>query len=169
MIRTGTLLALTLASTLSAAHDAVWKLETAVDPASYQNVSTLSQASQQSISDEYGVKQVQPRLEFRCIPGGEVTIDMRIDWQRFISSFNVEVTFVADDGEPLTLKLGVDRSNKITLARDAADVSSLIAALQDHQLLRVGVTPYSEAPVDVTYEIGDLAEAMVRLEASCAP
>jgi hypothetical protein len=158
-----------LTGTLCAAHDSVWKLETVVDPSSYQNVSTLSQASQQSISDEYGVKEVQPRLEFRCIPGSEETIAMRIDWQRFISSFNTEVTFVADDSQPLTLKLGVDRSNKITLARDAADVTTLIAALKEHQSLRVNVTPYSEAPVDVSYEIGDLAQALARLEASCAP
>ena len=53
-------------------------------------------------------------------------VSVRIDWRRFISSFNTEVGFKADGGKTLWQKWGVDQSNKITLSKSAADSQSLV-------------------------------------------
>lgn len=165
-IAAGTLAALiTVAGTCRAA-DGGWALESGTDNATYQVVSTLSQSSLGSISDEYGVKEVHPRLEFICEQNGATEIRARIDWQRFISSFNTEVSFDAGD-EPIVLKLGVDRSNKITSTRAASDVDALVDALKDRDSLTVHVTPYSEAPLSVKFIVAGFDAALQRLKASC--
>lgn len=169
MTRTGiaTLAALLLASTLSHADHSNWTLASATDPASYQVVSTLSQNSLTTISDEYGVKEVLPRLEFYCVPAAGDALHARINWQRFISSFNTEVTFVADGAEPLTLKLGVDRTNKITTAGGAEDVAALIELVSGHDSMTIKVTPYSEAPLAVEFDISGFSHELPRLATSC--
>ncbi|MEQ8206863.1 MAG: hypothetical protein RIA65_11850, partial [Woeseia sp.] len=134
-----------------------WTLETLQDKATYQTVAVLHQESSNTIGDEYAMKEVQPRLEFRCVPNTDPAIKVRIDWRRFISSFNTEVQFAADDKDPITVKLGVDRSNKITHTSDTADDAALIDYLSNQSSLKVTVTPYSEVPVSVNYVLEGLA------------
>ena len=120
-----------------------------------------------TIKDEYATSDVTPRLMFRCAPGNpEVTV--RIDWQRFISSFNTEIGFKVDDGKTLWLKWGVDRSNKITLSRSAEDSKTLIDHLADGKLLQVEISPYSEGPVIVEYDLTGIASGLTRLRHECA-
>lgn len=144
-----------------------WTLETVQDKATYQTVAVLHQESANSIGDEYAMKEVQPRLEFRCLPDTDPSIQVRIDWKRFISSFNTEVQFAADDKDAITVKLGVDRSNKITSTRDDADNAKIIAYLDGQSALTLTVTPYSEVPVSVSYTIDGLDEKLAELGSSC--
>ncbi|MGB5579257.1 MAG: hypothetical protein WBM68_01715 [Woeseia sp.] len=168
-IATGALAALMMVAGTSSADETGWLLESSIDKATYQPVATMSQSSLASISDEYGAKEVHPRLEFYCEPNGDTTIRARIDWQRFISSFNTEVTFDTADGDSLTLKLGVDKSNKITSTRNADDVSALIGALHSSDSLTIHVTPYSEAPVSVDLQTSGFLKALEQLQANCNP
>jgi hypothetical protein len=156
------------ASYAAPAVEAGFTLETLRDAATYQNVAVLHQESTQSISDEYRMKEVRPRLEFRCSPGGNGPIEVRIDWRRFISSFNTEVKFAADDAEAITVKLGVDRSNKITMTRDRVDDQRVIQYLSGRSGLTITVTPYSEAPVSAHYDLESLADALLRLQDKCS-
>ncbi len=144
-----------------------WTLEMLQDKATYQTVAVLHQESSNTIGDEYAMKQVHPRLEFRCEPNSGPGIKVRIDWRRFISSFNTEVQFAADDKDPVTVKLGVDRSNKITHTSDAADDAMLIEYLRQQSALKVTVTPYSEVPVSVNYVLDGLAGQLAALGESC--
>ncbi|NNE61903.1 MAG: hypothetical protein HKN35_13490, partial [Woeseia sp.] len=104
---------------------------------------------------------------FYCTPGSASAVSVRINWLRFISSFNTEVTFLADDQEPLTLKLGVDRSNKVTATRAAEDDKAIIAALSGQQMLLIRVTPYSEAPVEVKFDLDELDAGLAKLRQAC--
>ncbi len=148
-------------------YAADWTLETVQDKASYQTVAVLHQDSAATISDEYGMKEVHPRLEFRCVPNGDGAINVRIDWRRFISSFNTEVQFAADDKSAITVKLGVDRSNKITATNSAEDNTVLIDYLSGHSVLDVTVTPYSEVPVSVQYELDGFDGKLADLKTTC--
>jgi hypothetical protein len=150
------------------ADDVGFTLETLRDAATYQNVAVLHQESLQSINDEYRMHEVNPRLEFRCAPGGDGPIEVRIDWRRFISSFNTEAQFAADDAEAITVKLGVDRSNKITMTRDRVDDQRVIQYLSGRSALTITVTPYSEVPVSVHYNLESLADALLRLQDKCS-
>ncbi|MDZ7643051.1 MAG: hypothetical protein U5K76_01705 [Woeseiaceae bacterium] len=170
MIRT-TRIAMAAALTLLLPHGASlaadWTLETIQDPATYQALAVLHQESAGTIGDEYGKKAVRPRLEFRCAPGSGEQVAVRIDWRRFISSFNTEVTFAADDAEPLTLSLGVDRSNRITATRKDGDDAALIEYLSGADALTVTVTPYSDVPVSVDYDLAALTGRLAELRDAC--
>ena len=77
-----------------------WTLEVGEDPSSYEVVASLQQPAANTIKDEYATKDVTPQLSLRCAPG-DPTVTARIDWQRFISSFNIEVGFKVDGGKSL--------------------------------------------------------------------
>ena len=146
-----------------------WVLTVGEDPASYEVVTWLQQDSANTIKDEYATKDVVPRLLLRCAPGDATiaAITARIDWQRFISSFNTEVGFRVDGGKTLWLKWGVDRSNKITLSPSADDSKNLVKHLREGKSLQVEVSPYSESPVTVEYDLTGFARGMNALLREC--
>ncbi len=144
-----------------------WVLTLGEDSSSYEVVALLQQDSANTIKDEYATKDVVPQLMLRCVPG-DPTITARIDWQRFISSFNTEVGFKVDDGRTLWLKWGVDRSNKITLSPSADDSRNLVEHLQEGKSLRVEVSPYSEPPVTAEYDLTGFAKGLNALLKECA-
>ena len=144
-----------------------WVLTLGEDSSSYEVVALLQQDSANTIKDEYATKDVVPQLMLRCVPG-DPTITARIDWQRFISSFNTEVGFKVDDGKTLWLKWGVDRSNKITVSPSADDSRNLVEHLQEGKSLRVEVSPYSEPPVTAEYDLTGFATGLKALLKECA-
>ena len=80
----------------------------------------LSQASANSIADENGNDGAHGRRsQFAAQPATATTLEFRIDWQRFISSFNTEAGFKVDDGKRNWYDFRVDDSNRITIARRA--------------------------------------------------
>lgn len=144
-----------------------WTLATD-DAVTWETVHVLSQASSGTIADEYGSKEVRPVLSFRCTEGGDGSVSMQIDWQRFISSFNTEAGFKVDDAARVWMKLGVDSSNRITLSRSDDDVAQLIDALSPGTNLDVEIVPYSESAVSVTFSIGSFADAVTDLRQRCS-
>ena len=146
--------------------DGSWILIAGEDPATYETVVSLQQDSATSIKDEYATKDVVPRLALRCTPGNPV-VTARIDWGRFISSFNTELGFSVDGGKRLWLKWGVDRSEKITTSPSTEDSQRLIDELTGGQELEVEISPYSEGPVTALYDLAAFDDAMTKLLAGC--
>jgi len=144
-----------------------WVLTVGEDSSSYEVVASLQRGSANTIKDEYATKDVVPQLMLRCAPG-DPTITARIDWQRFISSFNTEVGFKVDDNKTLWLKWRVDRSNKITLSPSADDSRNLVEHLQEGTSLQVEVAPYSEPPVTVDYDLTGFTKGLEALLKECA-
>jgi type VI secretion system protein VasI len=144
-----------------------WTLTVGEDPSSYEVVASLQQDSANTIKDEYATRDVVPRLSLRCVPGNP-QVTARIDWQRFISSFNTEVGFKVDDGKTLWLKWGVDRTNKITASKSADDSMTFMEHLADGRKLQVEVTPYAESPVTVEFDLTGLASGLEGLHEECA-
>lgn len=155
-----------LAYPVNAVADGKWTVAVGEDSSSYETVATLYQDSSNSIKDEYATKDINPQLAFRCAPGNP-EVSVRIDWRRFISSFNTEVGFKADDGKTLWQKWGVDQSNKITLSKSPADSQSLIDYLANGSSLQVEISPYSEPPVTVEYDLAGFPAALEKLRAEC--
>ena len=144
-----------------------WVLTAVEDSSGYDEVATLLQDAANTIKDEYATKDVTPRLMLQCVPG-TTDITARIDWQRFISSFNTEIGFKVDGGKTLWQKWGVDRSNKITQSPSPAVTAALIEALQNGTMLQVEISPYSEAPVFVEYSLDGLASGLEGLAKECS-
>lgn len=160
------LFAATVAQAQSTDLESNWVVAVGEDPASYEVMASIQQDSANTIKDEYASKDVTPRLKFLCAPGSP-EISAQIDWQRFISSFNTEVGFKVDGGKTLWLKWGVDRSNKITLSPSVADTQSLIDRLGEGKTLQVEVSPYSESPVTVEFELSGFLSGLDRLRKEC--
>ncbi len=169
MMRLAGLLLAGTAATLAQSMDIEgrWTLTVGEDPSSYEVVASLQQDSANTIKDEYATRDVVPRLSLRCVPGNP-QVTARIDWQRFISSFNTEVGFKVDGGKTLWLKWGVDRTNKITTSKSADDSKTLVEHLADGEKLQVEVTPYSESPVTVEFDLTGFASGLEGLHKECA-
>lgn len=144
-----------------------WSLEVARDANTWENIATLGFESVNEIADEYATKKVHPQLAFICVPGGDGTISVRLDWRRFISSFNTEVGFKADDKQLLLVNWGVDKSNRITLPRSASDSQELIAYLTGTTSVQVEVIPYSASLITAQFNVSGIDEALQELTAEC--
>ena len=144
-----------------------WEFSIGEDSSSYKTVASLQQESLTTIKDEYAKKDLRPQLQFRCTPG-DLAITARIDWQRFISSFSTELGFKVDGGKFTWLKWKVDQSNKVTFSPSAADSQKLIELALGGERLLVEVTPYSESPVTVEYDLEGFSGALAELKDSCS-
>jgi hypothetical protein len=145
-----------------------WSLEVGRDAQTWENVATLGFESVNEIADEYATKKVNPQLAFLCKPGGDGAISVRLDWRRFISSFNTEVGFKADDKELLLVNWGVDKSKQITLPRSASDGQELISYLAGAASVQVEVIPYSASLITVQFNISGIDRALQALTAKCS-
>ena len=144
-----------------------WSIDVARDEKTWENVATLAFESNNEIADEYAAKKVHPQLAFLCKPGVDGTITVRLDWRRFISSFNTEVGFKADDRELLLVNWGVDKSNRVTQPRSASDSKELIAYIAGANNVQVEVIPYSASLITAQFDISGINEALQELTAKC--
>lgn len=135
-----------------------WTLDESAEP-------TLFQEAGNTIKDQSWTSDVTPRMQFACAPGGEIIAS--IDWRRFISSFSTEVGFKIDGGKFTWLKWKVDSSEQVTFSPSAADTQTLLAAIGEGAELLVDVTPYSESPVTVTFDLKGLSRSLENLSANC--
>jgi len=126
---------------------------------------SISQDGGNTIKDESYTKDVTPRMAFVCSGGGSVTA--QIDWKRFISSFSTEVGFKVDGGKFTWLKWKVDGSEKVTLSPSADDTRKLVDALGIGSSLLVEITPYSEGPVEVSFDLAGFAGQLDELGKTC--
>lgn len=129
-------------------------------------VESLSQDAGNTIKDQTAQNDVTPRIEIRCTPG-DSTLTARIDWGRFISSFSTEVGFKVDDGRFMWLKWKVESNEQVTYSPSSDDSAKLIAAMSSGSTLTVDVSPYSEGPVVVTYNLTGFPAELEALKARC--
>jgi len=144
-----------------------WSMESFVDDNSGETIAWLRQQSVDSIPAESGTETVYPVMGFQCSPGTDPNIRLRIDWRRFIASFNTEVGFRVDGGKPLWLKLGVGPKNKVTMSKSSADVRKLLQQLSNAATVELEVAPYSEPSVFVDFDISTFSSAFTVFRESC--
>ena len=144
-----------------------WTLTVGEDTSTYETVATLRQHSLATIKDEAAKQDLSPQLQFRCTPGNPA-ITARIDWQRFISSFSTELGFKIDGGRFTWLKWKVDQSNKVTFSPSEDDSQKLIKLALGGEKLLVEVTPYSQSPISVEYDLAEFSVALAKLKDSCS-
>ena len=146
------------------AGESAWNIE--AGEGEFGAVATLSRDAANSIKDESYSKDVTPRLSFQCMPG-DPTVAASIDWQRFISSFSTEVGFKVDDGKFTWVKWKMDGSEKVTISPSADDTKKLVELLSSGERLRVEISPYSEGPVEVQFDLTGLADGLIELGKTC--
>ncbi len=152
-----TMMILFLATATWAGADEHWTLDTSGDI-------SISRDADNTIKDESYSNEVTPRMAFVC-SGDSITA--QIDWKRFISSFSTEVGFKVDDGKFTWLKWKVDGSEKVTLSPSAADTQKLLDAIGNGSRLIVDITPYSEGPMIVEFDLAGFTHAIGNLKSTC--
>ena len=65
------------------------------------------------------------------------------------------------------LKWKVDGSEKVTLSPSADDTAKLINALEMGNSLLVEITPYSQSPVEVNFDLNGFTEKLDELKVAC--
>lgn len=123
----------------------------------------LSQRSATAIKDESAKNDVTPVFSFRCDP----PVNARIDWHRFISSFNTEVGFKVDDGKFTWLKMKVDDSEQVTYSASSDDTLQLVELFSTGRKLTIEVTPYAGAPVTAEFDLTGFESVFGVLQANC--
>lgn len=159
-------LALLASCAIASDNDSLWQLGSD-EEITWETVHVLSQMSTDAVTDENGSGGAQPRLSLRCTAGDATTMELRIDWQRFISSFNTEAGFQIDGGKRDWIDFRVDESNRITIARRASDVAALLGQLEQGGRLNVEIIPYSESAIDVSFDLGGFAAGLDALRGAC--
>ena len=146
------------------AGESAWKIE--ASEGEFETVVSLSQDAANTIKDESFSKDVTPRLSFSCSQGDTAVI-ASIDWRRFISSFSTEIGIKVDDGKFTWVKWKMDGSEKVTISPSADDTKKLVELLSSGERLRVEISPYSEGPVEVQFDLNGLAVGLIELEKTC--
>jgi len=146
------------------AGESAWNIE--AGEGEFGAVATLSQDAANTIKDESFSKDVTPRLSFSCSQG-DTAVLASIDWRRFISSFSTEIGIKVDDGKFTWVKWKMDGSEKVTISPSADDTKKLVELLSSGERLRVEISPYSEGPVEVQFDLNGLAVGLIELEKTC--
>lgn len=140
--------------------DSRWTLYEAND------VVSLRQDSLLTIKDENAEKDIYPELIFLCTPG-DATVTARMDWHRFLGTYNIELGFKIDTGRFKWLKWKIDQNNTIATSPSSTDSQKLITLLEAGEKLLVEVTPYSASPVSVEYDLTGIVAEMAALRDRC--
>lgn len=146
--------------------DSAWTFSEVDNPSGYGSMHVVSQPAGNAIRGESAGSEVTPVLAFGCSPG-DAALTAYIDWQRFISSFSTEVGFKVDGGSFTWLKWKVDSSEEMTLSPSPDDSKSLLEKLGAGKELLVEVSPYSESPVNATFELAGVDSALAELRTHC--
>ena len=146
--------------------DTGWRQATAEDDSGRGEMVTLYRDAANTIRDESATLGVTPRLSFRCTPG-DPALTARIDWRRFISSFSTEVGFKVEGGRFTWLKWKTDDSEQVTLSPSADDTARLIGMMSAGTRLIAEVSPYSEAPVEASFDLAGFDEALLAFKDAC--
>ena len=99
----------------------------------------IYQISEFSIKDE-NANDVFPKIEFYCSKNN-TSILARINWKRFISSFNTEIGFKIDQQNFFWSKWKVDNTTKVTYSPSEENTKHLIAQMIKGKKLREKAKP----------------------------
>ena len=61
----------------------------------------------------------------------------------------------------------MDDSEKVTISPSADDTKKLVELLSSGERLRVEISPYSEGPVEVRFDLTGLADGLIELGKTC--
>lgn len=148
------------------AQTSTWNVTEGWDPANHTSIVVISKKAEDTIRDEYDKADITPLFTFACASDRE-GIMARIDWRRFISSFNTQIGFKVDEGKTLWQKWGVDQSNTVTSSKSVADTAALIDYIGSGEVLAVDIAPYAGSPIVVHFDLAGFSASMDTLRAAC--
>ena len=116
---------------------------------------SLSKISSNSVRNESDSKDVYPSIDFYC-QNNNPEIFLKIDWKRFVSSFNKsEIGITIDNARTEWISVKIDKKNEITRLTSTKDTQKIINKLSTATSLRVEVEPYSEPVIFSEYNLAD--------------
>jgi type VI secretion system protein VasI len=125
----------------------------------------VSTESNEEVLSRFGTNQGKAQLMIRC---AENKTSLYIVWAgAFIGSDTAQVTYRIDREPAKTARMYISTDHRATGLWTGSDSVPFIRALFDKKQLLTRVTPFSESPVTVTFDISGIAEAVKPLAKAC--
>jgi len=109
-------------------------------------------------------KPTRASLHLRC---AENTTAFYIDWDVFLSTRNINMTYRIDEQKAVTKRFDVSSDHKALGYFGGGQSIPFIKSMLGHNKLLTQVTPYGANPVTVTFDISGLDKAIGALRRSC--
>lgn len=143
----------------TAAGKGKWSVSATVSPIDDSKNVTLSLEANESVGARY--RRVTPTLILRC---KEKKTDAYITWDAYLGLEETSVLTRLDDRPASRSEWSLSTDNKATFAPQP---KTFIKTLLGHSRLVSQVTPYSESPVLVTFDLAGLDVALKPLSDAC--
>jgi len=144
---------------VTAAGKGKWSVSATLSPIDDSKNVTLSLEANESVGARY--RRVTPTLILRC---KERKTDAYISWDAYLGLEQTTVLTRLDDRPASKSEWSLSTDNKATFAPQA---KTFIKGLLGHSRLVSQVTPYSESPVLVTFDLAGLDAALKPLSDAC--
>ncbi len=109
-----------------------------------------------------GYKQSRPQIVLRCM---ENKTNAYMDWGQYLGIGETRMLTRIDAQKATTRTWNISTDNKAVFVR-GSDIT-FTKSLMGHEKLLAKITPYSENPVTVTFDIHGLSEAIKPLRKAC--
>ena len=131
-------------------------------------VALLSNTSEASINNLEHSEKVFPELSLYCEEGSP-NISIKINWKRYISSFNKTEIGIKIDGKNYTwLSFNLDKTGQISFQDPSTHSNELIKKFKKIKKLAVEIEPYSEPPINVYFNLSGFASHLENLKSICS-
>ena len=105
----------------------------------------------------------------RSILSGSPNISIKINWKRYISSFNKTEIGIKIDGKNYTwLSFNLDKTGQISFQNPSTHSNELINKFKKITKLAVEIEPYSEPPINVYFNLSGFASHLENLKSICS-
>jgi len=147
--------------------DQFWTFYESIDRMSDEKNVGVVQPSQSQISDSLGVNSVIPEFSIVCTPYRTNRVLLWIDWKRFITTSDTEVTLRVDDKKAMTYRWETDKTSTSTYTRSSAHTDRLINYMTGGKTLLAAVSPYGSSRVIAEFDLSTLDRAIEAVMPIC--
>ena len=148
-------------------QESLWKIYDQRDTGE-NVVALLRNTSESSINNLDHSEKVFPELSLYC-EHGNPNISIKINWKRYISSFNKTEIGIKFNGKNYTwLSFNLDKTGQISFQNPSTRSNELVNKFKNITKLAVEIEPYSEPAINVYFDLSGFASHLKKLENICS-
>ena len=131
-------------------------------------IAELTNIAESSIDNSDYSEKVYPELSIYCEEDNP-NISIKINWKRYISSFNRTEIGIKVDGKNYSwLSFNLDKTGQISFQNPSTRSNELVNKFKNITKLAIEIEPYSEPAVNVYFDLSGFASHLEKLEKLCS-
>ena len=140
-----------------------WHVSTHVSPITDTSDVYIHRESRETIeTDVFG--EAHPMLLIQCV-NGQTSIS--VNWEFIVGGGTLPLTYRIDDAEPVTAEVKVSDDFRSIVSWSDERSIEVIKLLLDKEKVALQITPLSQQPLAVVFDLGGLEKAIQPLRKSC--